>query len=86
MVVKSKKSWNKFSDKHKTLAQFLVFFVLSNGITVLQLVLMPLFKKMFSMTSLVDINFQIWHAGTNFDGSPRYRPGYKLFCPTQHNV
>ncbi len=72
MVVKIKKSWNKFSDKHKTLAQFLVFFVLSNGITVLQLVLMPLFKKMFSMTSLVDINFQIWHAGTNFDGSPYY--------------
>ena len=29
--------WRRFSDRHTTLAQFIVFFILSNGVTVLQL-------------------------------------------------
>ena len=33
--------WKNFETKHTTVAQFIVFFVLSNGITVLQLILMP---------------------------------------------
>ena len=72
MIRKFKGKWDAFALKHQTLAQFLVFFILSNGITALQLFLMPAFKWMFSMTSLVDTNFQIWHVGTNFDGSPYY--------------
>lgn len=67
-----KKAWQNFSANHKTTSQFLVFFLLSNGVTVLQFVLMPLFKMFFSTTSLVDTNFQVGNIGTNFDGSPYY--------------
>ena len=35
-----KRWWTAFEDKHTTAAQFIIFFILSNGITVLQLVLM----------------------------------------------
>lgn len=64
--------WNSYKEKHPNIAQFLVFFLLSNGITVLQLVLMPLFKWIFAKTTLVDINFQIMQFGKNFDGSEYY--------------
>lgn len=67
-----KKVWGDFSEKHPTLAQFLVFFILSNGITVLQLIMMPVFKGIFGATSLVDTNFQIGHVGTNLDGTPYF--------------
>ena len=50
--------WKNFETKHTTVAQFIVFFVLSNGITVLQLILMPAFKATFAHTSLVDTPFQ----------------------------
>ena len=46
--------WKNFETKHTTVAQFIVFFVLSNGITVLQLILMPAFKAVFAAHSLVD--------------------------------
>lgn len=64
--------WNRFEGKHPTIAQFLKFFVLSNGITLLQLVIMPLFKSVFGMTPLVDTNFQVGQIGTNPSGSPYY--------------
>ena len=64
--------WTKYKEKHPGTAQFLVFFMLSNGITVLQMVLMPLFKEVFGMTTLVDTNFQILQVGHNFDGSAYY--------------
>jgi putative flippase GtrA len=64
--------WRKFKDKHPELAQFLVFFMLSNGITVLQMALMPMIKGAFGHTTLVDTNFQILQVGRNFDGSPYY--------------
>lgn len=64
--------WARYKEKHPNIAQFIVFFVLSNGITLLQLVLMPVFKKWFATTSLVDTSFQIWQIGSNFDGSPYY--------------
>ena len=38
---------DRLEDKHTTAAQFIIFFILSNGITVLQLVLMPAFKAVF---------------------------------------
>lgn len=52
-----KRWWTAFEDKHTTAAQFIVIFILSNGITVLQLVLMPAFKAAFAHTSLVDTAF-----------------------------
>lgn len=64
--------WNRFKDKNPNIAQFLVFFMLSNGITVLQLVLMPLFKSIFAKTTLISTSFQIWQFGHNFDGTPYF--------------
>ena len=49
---------DRLEDKHTTAAQFIVFFILSNGITVLQVALMPAFKAVFAHTSLVDTAFQ----------------------------
>lgn len=67
-----KKIWNDFSEKHPTVAQFIVFFLLSNGVTLLQMIMMPLLKGMFEMTELADVNFQVGQVGRNFDGSPYY--------------
>ncbi|MFC4320056.1 hypothetical protein [Litchfieldia salsa] len=64
--------WTRYKEKHPNTAQFLVFFMLSNGITVLQLVLMPAFKSIFAQTSLVSTSFQVLQFGQNFDGSPYY--------------
>lgn len=61
--------WTNFSEKHPSTAQFLIFFTLSNGITVLQMVLMPVIKGVFEQTSLVNTNFQVFQIGHNFDGS-----------------
>ncbi len=65
------KAWKNFAAKHPTVAQFLVFFVVSNGVTVLQMVLMPLIKAIFGMTNLVNTNFQIWQCGS-VGGAPYY--------------
>jgi hypothetical protein len=46
-----------------------MFFLLSNGVTVLQLALMPVFKSIFNRTSLVDTTFQVLQVGTQVDGS-----------------
>jgi hypothetical protein len=64
--------WNRFKEKHPNLAQFLVFFMLSNGITVLQMILMPVLRGVFELTPLVDTNFQILQIGHNFDKSLYY--------------
>ncbi|MBU5671403.1 GtrA family protein [Paenibacillus brevis] len=64
--------WNRYSEKHPNIAQFLMFFLLSNGVTVLQIVVMPLFKSLFAKTALVDTSFQILQLGSNFDGTPYY--------------
>lgn len=67
------KRWRKFEEDHETTAQFVMFFLLSNGVTVLQLILMPVFKAIFNRTSLVDVTFQVWPVGTGSDGvSPYY--------------
>ena len=58
-----KKAWKNFSEKNPTVAQFIVFFLLSNGVTVLQMVAMPLLKGAFEMTNLVDVNFQVGQIG-----------------------
>lgn len=65
-------AWTRFKEKHPTTAQFLVFFVLSNGVTLLQMVLMPVLKGIFDGTALVTTNFQILPVGSNLDGSQYY--------------
>lgn len=72
MLTKLKAAWRSFEEKHETLAQFLVFFILSNGVTVLQVVLMPFFKGLFHHTGLVDVNFQVFQMGTQVGGAPYY--------------
>lgn len=64
--------WGRFKKKHPNIAQFLVFFILSNGVTVLQLAMMPIFKALFELTGLVNTDFRIWQVGRNFDGSDYY--------------
>jgi putative flippase GtrA len=66
------KLWSRFRQKHPALAQFVMFFILSNGVTVLQLALMPAFRAAFATTSLVGINFQVFPVGTAADGVSRY--------------
>lgn len=64
--------WNSYVERHPNFAQFLMFFMLSNGVTVLQIVVMPLFKSLLAKTSLISTSFQILHLGSNFDGTPYY--------------
>ncbi|MFN7252970.1 MAG: hypothetical protein ACK4M9_19680 [Anaerobacillus sp.] len=64
--------WSRLKEKHPNSAQFFVFFMLSNGITALQLILMPVFRMIFAQTALVSTSFQVWQVGTNTDGSPYY--------------
>ena len=72
MVAAVQRIWRNFQAKHPAIAQFLVFFVLSNGVTLLQMVLMPVFKGWFSQTGLIGVDFQVGRVGWNFDGSPYY--------------
>ncbi|MDR1186093.1 MAG: hypothetical protein LBK95_01345 [Bifidobacteriaceae bacterium] len=65
-------AWGRFADKHPTMRQFVVFFILSNGVTVLQLALMPVFRALFATTSLVDTAFQAFPVGTGADGVSQY--------------
>lgn len=64
--------WNGFKEKHPSVAQFIVFFILSNGVTLLQVLLMPLLRKAFAGTSLVETAFQVFPIGQNLDGSRHY--------------
>ena len=64
-----KGAWSRFAEKRPGIAQFIVFFVLSNGITLLQLVMMPVFKALFGLTNLVSTDFQALPIGANVDGS-----------------
>lgn len=64
--------WKRFEQKRPGTAQFTMFFLLSNGVTVLQLALMPILKGVFNGTSLVDVNFQAFAIGANVDGSQYY--------------
>lgn len=72
MLTGIKNGWKSFYGKHPAMAQFIMFFIVSNGVTVLQLVLMPVFRNIFETTSLVDQSFQIGKVGSNPDGTPYY--------------
>jgi len=69
MITRIKDRWSDFALKRPGTAQFVVFFVLSNGITLLQLILMPLSRWIFGMTDLVSTDFQAFPIGNNVDGS-----------------
>ena len=58
------KLWKNFQEKHPSTAQFLLFFLVSNGVTVLQFVLMPMLKGAFGSTALVDTSFQVLPIGS----------------------
>ena len=64
--------WDRFKAKYPSVAQFIVFFLLSNGVTLLQVLLMPLLRKAFAGTSLVETAFQVFPIGQNLDGSRHY--------------
>lgn len=72
IVAVVRRGWAKFDAKHHGIAEFLMFFIVCNAVTVLQLVLMPLLKALFGMTPLVATNFQVLPVGHNFDGSAYY--------------
>lgn len=72
MIKQVQSLWGRFAQKHPAIAQFLVFFLLSNGITLLQMLMMPAVKAIFGTTGLVNMNFQVGQLGTNLDGSPYF--------------
>jgi hypothetical protein len=72
MITRIKDRWQAFALRRPATAQFVIFFVLSNGITVLQLILMPLSRWVFGMTDLVSTDFQAFPVGSNVDGSQYY--------------
>jgi putative flippase GtrA len=61
--------WRNFEERRPNTAQFAVFFLISNGVTALQVAMMPLLKAVFNTTELVDVNFQAFPIGSNADGS-----------------
>lgn len=72
LLLRTKARWSEYAQRHPGFAQFIVFFMLSNGITLLQLVIMPLVKAVFGMTALIDTDFQALPIGSNVDGSPYF--------------
>lgn len=76
MITRLKDFWSAFETKRPGIAQFVMFMVLSSGMTVLQLIMMPVIKWIFGMTELVNTGFQVLPLGTNFDGSPYFMFDY----------
>lgn len=66
MVTRIRQRWALFAATRPTLAQLVVFVVLNVGVTVLQLVLMPVSKALFGLTPLVDTGFQALPIGSFF--------------------
>jgi putative flippase GtrA len=64
--------WIRLKESNPKLAQFVVFYLLSKAITVLQLLLMPLIKMGFAHSSLVETPFRFIPLGLNMDGSAYY--------------
>lgn len=77
MFTKIKTWWDGFQIRHPELSKFGMFFILSNGVTVLQLALMPLFRWGFdTFTGLMGVDFQAFPVGSNVDGSQYYMFDY----------
>lgn len=69
MIRRIRTAWQRFAETRPGVAEFVVFTLISQGMTVLQLALMPIFKWVFNLTPLVDTAFQVLPVNTNADGS-----------------
>lgn len=58
--------WCDFSERRPTVAQLIVFCLLNVGMTVLQLVLLPVVRVMLAGTSLQEMSFRAWPIGDFF--------------------
>lgn len=77
MFTSIKKWWTGFQVDHPELSKFAMFFLLSNGVTVLQLALMPLSRWFFdTFTDLTGVPFLWLPVGSNIDGSQYYMFDY----------
>ncbi|HLS93805.1 MAG TPA: hypothetical protein VK015_09900 [Microbacterium sp.] len=77
MITRITTWWGRFQTSHPELSKFLMFFVLSNGVTILQLALMPIARAMFqAWTNLEDVGFQVLPVGSNVDGSQYFMFDY----------
>lgn len=72
MVSRPRSAWARFAARRPATAEFIVFTLISQGMTVLQLALMPVLKWVFGQTSLVETSFQVLATTTRADGSPYY--------------
>lgn len=72
MFGKIRASWKRFEERRPETARFLMFFLLSNGVTLLQLLLLPLLRAVFDQTSLVDTPVQALGPFGEVGGSPYY--------------
>lgn len=72
-----KKWWDGFQTRRPELSKFIMFFVFSNGVTLLQIALMPIFRWGFdSFTNLTNVSFQVLPVGSNVDGSQYFMFDY----------
>ncbi|MCB2413539.1 GtrA family protein [Demequina sp. TTPB684] len=76
MIHAIRRKWEVFTEKRPGFAQFLMFTVFSQAVTVLQLALMPLFRAWFNTTSLLETTFQVFPVGSDVDGSQYYMFDY----------
>ena len=58
--------WATFAQQRPTTAQLVVFVSINTGVTLLQLLLMPVFKAIFGATALVGTGFQALAIGDFF--------------------
>jgi len=69
--------WKQFQQDHPELSKFAVFFILSNGVTLLQFILMPAFRWGFdTFTDLVNVDFQVLPVGGAVGGGQYYMFDY----------
>lgn len=77
MFTAIKTRWTRFVERHPEWSKFLMFLILSNGVTVLQLGMMPVARWVLdSFTNLMDVSFQVLPVGSNVDGSQYYMFDY----------
>lgn len=64
--------WKKFKKKYPGFAQFFVFFMVSNGVTVLQMAMMAIIRPILANTSLIDVGFQWLQVGIDEAGAKMF--------------
>ncbi|AOX46333.1 hypothetical protein [Microbacterium sp. BH-3-3-3] len=67
MFTRITRRWSSFEAAKPTLAQLIIFMILNVGMTVLQLILMPVIKMLFELTPLVETGFQALPIGAPSD-------------------